>query len=183
MFCDRRNGHSDCRAKTSPSPSHQHHHCRFGIHIFEIKVRAQVEERIWSDADSANNTQRCASSRKVSFSVRSAQLIGKLCFVDCVLLAFLKKKTVRALKCASQLEMLPPSLVCWCARCAWFRSGMFDAISVGSAPFCDRRGGQPQSKKHYHDDRSPRSTHTHSKMHHHYQHPRVPRSQDFFGCV
>ena len=28
------------------------------------------------------------------------------------------------LECASELEMPPPSLVCWCARCAWFLSGM-----------------------------------------------------------
>ena len=28
------------------------------------------------------------------------------------------------LECAGELEMPPPSLVCWCARCAWFLSGM-----------------------------------------------------------
>ena len=87
----------------------------------------QVEERGF-----ASNTQRCASNRKLLFSVEiitsgGARLIGELCFVDCVLLVLLRK-SVRTLKCASQLEMLHPSLVCWRARCAWFHSGMFDAI-------------------------------------------------------
>ena len=48
----------------------------------------QVEERGF-----AKNTQRCASSRKVLFSVGlsqvEARLIGELCFVDSLMLALI----------------------------------------------------------------------------------------------
>ena len=47
---------------------------------------------------------------------------------------------------------------------------------MGSAPFCDRRGGQSdrRAKKHHHHhhhhDGSRRCTYTHNMMHHHYHH-------------
>ena len=121
---------------TAEQKHHQHHHTNTTTvasesDIFKIKVPAQVKERIWSDAD-------------LPLTRRDARPVGRFCFqlnyhkwrraldwrtLFCGLrFALFLKKIVRTLKCASQLEMLPPSLLCWCARCAWFHSGMLDAI-------------------------------------------------------
>ena len=65
-------------------------------------------------------------------------------------------------------------LVCWCSVCLiplWH----VDANCVVLAPFCDRKLGNPTSAEkhhHHHLDRNRKSTHTHSKMDHHVQHPR-----------
>ena len=63
-----------------------------------MNVFARVENRIWSDADSAHeHVEIRVSSEGVVFSKIStsggALLIGKLCLVDCVLLAILFEKS------------------------------------------------------------------------------------------
>ena len=64
--------------------------------IFKMKVLAQVEERIWSDAD-LPITRRDASAvgRFVLNEIITsggARLIGKLCFVEFALFFFLKNR-------------------------------------------------------------------------------------------
>ena len=116
-----------------------------------------------------------------------ARLIGKLCFVDCVLLALIFETS-----CAPRSAQLSSRFY----PRAWFVGALGAPGSTlaclmpsewDRSPFVTEGVGNPtaESKKHlrHHHDRSRRSTHTHSKMHRHYQHPPAPRSQHFCACV
>ena len=62
-----------------------------------MNVLARVENRIWSDADSAHKHVEIRVQWKVLFSIRLSQvevrLIYELCFVDCVLHSLIFEKS------------------------------------------------------------------------------------------